>query len=102
MPGGSAERTAPSWSTLVWESSACGQRCRAGLVRQANTALKHKVLFVSDYPAVNPDRWLTAFNELEIKGDVRPLVMKEMRSSFFSCTDVLDVLALAAALVVRS
>ena len=47
------------------------------LVRQASTLLKHKVLFGSDYPVLNPDRWMAAFDKLEIKDEVRPLIMKE-------------------------
>ncbi|TDB91232.1 amidohydrolase family protein, partial [Actinomadura sp. 7K534] len=47
------------------------------LVRQANTLLKHKVLFGSDYPVISPDRWIAAFDKLEIKDEVRPLIMKE-------------------------
>ncbi len=47
------------------------------LVRQASTLLKHKVLFGSDYPLLNPDRWMAAFDKLEIKDEVRPLIMKE-------------------------
>jgi predicted TIM-barrel fold metal-dependent hydrolase len=48
------------------------------LVRQANSLLRHKVLFGSDYPgSINPDRWMAAFADLDIQGDVRPLIMKE-------------------------
>ncbi len=47
------------------------------LVRQASTLLKDKVLFGSDYPVLSPDRWLAAFDQLEIKDEVRPLIMKE-------------------------
>ncbi|WP_165970427.1 amidohydrolase family protein [Actinomadura sp. 6K520] len=47
------------------------------LVRQANTLLKHKVLFGSDYPVLSPDRWIAAFDKLEIRDEVRPLIMKE-------------------------
>jgi uncharacterized protein len=47
------------------------------LVRQANSLLKHKVLFGSDYPVLTPDRWLTDFDTLEIKETVRPLILKE-------------------------
>lgn len=49
----------------------------AQLVRQANSLLKHKVLFGSDYPVINPDRWMAAFEDLEIKDEVRPLILKE-------------------------
>jgi predicted TIM-barrel fold metal-dependent hydrolase len=47
------------------------------LVRAANTMLKNKVLFGSDFPLLPPERWLKDFQQLEIKDDVRPLIMKE-------------------------
>jgi predicted TIM-barrel fold metal-dependent hydrolase len=48
------------------------------LVRAANSMLRHKVLFGSDYPVLNPDRWIASFDQdLDIKPEVRPLVMKE-------------------------
>jgi predicted TIM-barrel fold metal-dependent hydrolase len=47
------------------------------LVRAANGLLKRKVLFGSDFPVITPDRWLTDFAGLEIKDDVRPLILKE-------------------------
>ncbi|QBI19401.1 amidohydrolase [Egibacter rhizosphaerae] len=47
------------------------------LVRQANSLLKHKVLFGSDYPVITPDRWLADFEQLELKDEVRPLILKE-------------------------
>ncbi|GII05911.1 amidohydrolase family protein [Planobispora takensis] len=47
------------------------------LVRYANTLLKDKVLFGSDYPVISPDRWLADFERLDIKPDVRPLILKD-------------------------
>jgi predicted TIM-barrel fold metal-dependent hydrolase len=47
------------------------------LVRYANTLLKHKVLFGSDFPVITPDRWLADFDKLDIKPEVRPLILKE-------------------------
>ena len=47
------------------------------LVRAANTMLKRKVLFGSDYPLLTPERWIRDFEQLEIKDDVRLLVMKD-------------------------
>ncbi len=47
------------------------------LVRQANSLLKRKVLFGSDYPVLSPDRWVADFEKLDIKDDVRPLIMKD-------------------------
>lgn len=47
------------------------------LVRYANSLLKHKVLFGSDWPAITPDRWLRDFDTLDIKEEVKPLILKE-------------------------
>jgi predicted TIM-barrel fold metal-dependent hydrolase len=47
------------------------------LVRYANTLLKHKMLFGSDWPAITPDRWLADFENIEIRDEVRPLILKE-------------------------
>lgn len=48
------------------------------LVRAANGLLKRKVLFGSDYPLISPDRWIASFDgDLEIKPEVRPLIMKD-------------------------
>jgi len=47
------------------------------LVQYANTQLKHKMLFGSDYPVLTPDRWMKDFAALPIKDDVRPLILKE-------------------------
>ncbi|MEJ8475614.1 amidohydrolase family protein [Roseibium algae] len=47
------------------------------LVQYANTILKKKMLFGSDWPAITPDRWLSDFEKLEIRDEVRPLILKE-------------------------
>ena len=47
------------------------------LVQYANSLLKHKVLFGSDYPWITPDRWLADFEKIAVKDDVRPLILKE-------------------------
>jgi len=47
------------------------------LVQYANTLLKHKVLFGSDYPLITPDRWLSDFEKIGIRDEVRPLILKE-------------------------
>ena len=39
--------------------------------------LKHKVLFGSDYPLITPDRWLADFEQIAIRPEVRPLILKE-------------------------
>jgi len=47
------------------------------LIRYANTMLKHKMLFGSDWPAITPDRWLADFETIDIREEVRPLILKE-------------------------
>ncbi len=47
------------------------------LVQYANSLLKHKMLFGSDFPLITPDRWIADFDKLAIKDDVRPLILKE-------------------------
>jgi hypothetical protein len=47
------------------------------LVQYANTLLKEKVLFGSDYPWLTPDRWLADFEKAGFRDEVRPLILKE-------------------------
>jgi hypothetical protein len=47
------------------------------LVQFANTQLKRKILFGSDYPVITPDRWLEDFEKIDIRDEVRPLILKE-------------------------
>ena len=47
------------------------------LIQYANTLLKHKMLFGSDFPLFTPDRWLMDFEQIEIRPEVRPLILKE-------------------------
>lgn len=47
------------------------------LVQYANSLLKHKMLFGSDWPAMTPERWLNDFANIPIKDEVRPLILKE-------------------------
>jgi uncharacterized protein len=47
------------------------------LIQYANSLLKHKVLFGSDYPWLTPDRWMADFATIGIKDEVRPLILRE-------------------------
>jgi predicted TIM-barrel fold metal-dependent hydrolase len=47
------------------------------LIQYANTLLKHKMLFGSDYPLITPDRWMADFAKIDIRPEVRPLILKE-------------------------
>ena len=53
------------------------------LIQYANSLLKHKVLFGSDYPWITPDRWLADFEKIAIRDDVRPLVLKANAARLF-------------------
>ena len=47
------------------------------LIQYANTLLKHKMLFGSDYPLITPDRWIKDFQEAGFRPEVQPLILKE-------------------------
>ena len=47
------------------------------LLQYANTVLREKVLFGSDYPVITPDRWLADFESVPIRDEVRPLILKD-------------------------
>jgi predicted TIM-barrel fold metal-dependent hydrolase len=47
------------------------------LVRYANTLLRKKVLFGSDYPMITPDKWMADFELVGFKDEVKPLIFKE-------------------------
>ena len=54
------------------------------LVRYANTQLRDRVLFGSDYPMITPDRWLKDFAQADFKDEVRPLILKD---NAVACSD---------------
>jgi predicted TIM-barrel fold metal-dependent hydrolase len=47
------------------------------LVQYANGLLKKKMLFGSDFPALTPERWMADFEQIGIKPEVKPLILKE-------------------------
>lgn len=47
------------------------------LMKYANTMLRKKMLFGSDWPAITPDRWLADFEKSPFRNEVRPLILKE-------------------------
>lgn len=54
------------WSPKYWP---------AQLVQYANTLLKHKVLFGTDYPLFSPERWCADLEKTEIRDSVKPGIM---------------------------
>ncbi|MCB0096430.1 MAG: amidohydrolase [Caldilineaceae bacterium] len=47
------------------------------LVQYANTLLKHKMLFGTDFPLITPERWLKDFETAGFRDEVKPLILKE-------------------------
>lgn len=47
------------------------------LIQYANTILKDKMLFGSDYPVITPDRWLEDFEKIGIREEVKPLILRD-------------------------
>ena len=47
------------------------------LVKYANTLLKDRMLFGSDFPLITPDRWMKDFKEAGFREEVMPLILKE-------------------------
>lgn len=47
------------------------------LVQYANTLLKDRILFGSDFPLITPDRWMKDFLEAGFKPEVHPLILKD-------------------------
>lgn len=47
------------------------------VIHYANTQLKHKMLFGSDFPLIRPDRWISIAQGVGFKDDVMPLLLKD-------------------------
>jgi predicted TIM-barrel fold metal-dependent hydrolase len=47
------------------------------IIRYANTQLKHKMLFGSDFPLIHPLKWLEAAKDVGFKDEVLPLILKD-------------------------
>ena len=47
------------------------------LIAEASGRLRKKVLFGSDYPYISPVTWLEQFQELDIRDEARPLILRD-------------------------
>ncbi len=47
------------------------------LVQYANTRLKHKMLFGTDFPLITPERWLGDFEKAGFRDETKPLILKQ-------------------------
>jgi predicted TIM-barrel fold metal-dependent hydrolase len=46
------------------------------LIQYANTLLKEKVLFGTDFPVLTPERWMADFEKIAIRDEVKPGIFK--------------------------
>jgi uncharacterized protein len=47
------------------------------LVQYANTLLKHKMLFGTDFPVLTPERWMSDLEKTGIRDEVKPAIFKD-------------------------
>lgn len=47
------------------------------IVKYANTQLKHKMLFGSDFPLIHPEKWIKAAKDVGFNDEVLPGIMKD-------------------------
>jgi uncharacterized protein len=47
------------------------------VIHYANTQLKRKMLFGSDFPLIRPDKWIQSAREVGFREEVLPLILKE-------------------------
>ena len=47
------------------------------VIQYANTQLKHKMLFGSDFPLIHPDKWIEAAKDVGFREEVMPGIMKD-------------------------
>ncbi|GGM64771.1 4-hydroxyphenyl-beta-ketoacyl-CoA hydrolase [Micromonospora sonchi] len=59
----------------------------ASLVRYANSMLKHRVLFGTDFPLLTPDRWLRDVETTDLKPEVLPGILKDNAARLLGLAD---------------
>ena len=47
------------------------------LIQYANTLLKHKMLFGTDFPVLTPERWMSDLEKIDIRDEVKPGIFKD-------------------------
>ncbi len=56
------------------------------LVQYANTLLRDRMLFGSDFPLITPERWMKDFDEAGFRDEVKPLILKENAARLLKLT----------------
>ncbi|GIJ27360.1 4-hydroxyphenyl-beta-ketoacyl-CoA hydrolase [Micromonospora qiuiae] len=62
----------------------------ASLVRYANSMLKHRVLFGTDFPLLTPDRWLRDVESTDLKPEVLPGILKDNAARLLGLADAVE------------
>ena len=57
------------------------------LVRYCNSILRKKVLFGSDWPMITPERWLSDFEKIDIKDELREDIIKNNAARLLGLMD---------------
>jgi predicted TIM-barrel fold metal-dependent hydrolase len=56
------------------------------LVQYANTLLRDRMLFGSDFPLITPERWMKDFDEAGFRDEVKPLILKDNAARLLKLT----------------
>jgi uncharacterized protein len=56
------------------------------LIQYANTLLKNKMLFGTDFPVLTPERWMADLEKVSIRDEVKPGIFKDNAAKLFGLT----------------
>ncbi|MEO6151993.1 MAG: amidohydrolase family protein [Croceibacterium sp.] len=56
------------------------------VIQYANTQLRHKMLFGSDFPLIHPDKWIAAAQDVGFREEVMPGIMKDNAAKVLGLT----------------
>jgi predicted TIM-barrel fold metal-dependent hydrolase len=57
------------------------------LIQYANTLLKHKMLFGTDFPVLTPERWMSDLEKIAIRDEVKPGLFKGNAAKLLGLTE---------------
>jgi predicted TIM-barrel fold metal-dependent hydrolase len=57
------------------------------LIQYANTLLKNKMLFGTDFPVLTPERWMADLEKVDIRDEVKPGIFKDNAARLFGLTE---------------
>jgi predicted TIM-barrel fold metal-dependent hydrolase len=56
------------------------------LVQYANTILRHKMLFGTDFPVLTPERWMSDLEKIAVRDEVKPGIFKDNAAKLLGLT----------------